>query len=60
MACVQMISNGQLYQMLQQQEGSARAACLEYECNQGDYSYFGIPHNTTYRSYKPYNAVLVR
>ena len=59
-ASLQMISNPQMHDLLQQQEGQARAACLEYECNQSDYSYLGTPQNVTYRPYKPYNAVLVR
>ena len=59
-AAIQMVSNNQLVQLLQQQEALARAACLEYECNQGDYSYLGTPQETTYRSFKPYNALLVR
>ncbi len=59
-AAIQIVSNNQLVQLLQQQEVLARAACLEYECNQGDYSYFGTPQETTYRSFRPYNALLVR
>lgn len=46
------------YQMLQQKEQSARAMAMEYECNQGDYTFFGHPGETnTYNSYKPYNAL---
>ena len=57
---IALVSNNQLVALLQQQEVLARAACLEYECNQADYSYFGTPQETTYRSFKPYNALLVR
>jgi len=47
------------YEMLQQKEGIARANAMEYECNQGDYTYFGHPGNTnTYRSYKPHTALI--
>ena len=59
-AIAQMVANPQMYQIQQQNEISARAFCMEYECNQGDHSYLGIPQNNTYRSYKPYNAVMVR
>ena len=59
-AVAQMVSNPQLYQIQQQQEASARAACMEYECNQGDHSFFGTPHNNSYRPYQPYHALLVR
>ena len=46
------------YEMLQQKEGLARANAMEYECNQGDYTFFGYSGDTnTYRSYKPYNAL---
>ena len=56
-AATQLVSNPQLVQLLQQQEGQSRAACMEYECNQGDHSFFGLPHNSTYRSYQPYHAL---
>jgi len=58
-AATQLVSNPQLVQLLQQQEGQARATCMEYECNQGDHNYLGLAHNTNYRSYKP-TAVLAR
>ena len=59
-AAMQMVSNPQLVQLQQQQEAMSRATCLEYECNQGDPSFFGTPHNNSYRSYKPYHALMVR
>ena len=59
-AAMQMVSNPQLVQLQQQQEAMSRATCLEYECNQGDPSFFGTPHNNSYRSYQPYHALLVR
>ena len=58
-AATQLVSNPQLVQLLQQQEGQARATCMEYECSQGDHSYLGWPHGTMYRPYKP-TAVLQR
>ena len=46
------------YQMLQQRESWTRAMALEYECNQGDYTYFGHPRGeNNYISYKPYEAL---
>jgi len=47
------------YAMLQQKEAYMRAMALEYECNQGDYSYFGKPGNSEpYVSYEPYKALM--
>ena len=46
------------YQMLQQKEGYMRAMALEYETNQGDYSFFGQPDGANpYISYQPYKAL---
>jgi hypothetical protein len=46
------------YEMLKQKETFNRAMAMEYECNQGDYTFFGHPGETnTYNSYKPYNAL---
>ncbi len=56
-AATQLVSNPQLVQLLGTQEGIARASCLEYECNQGDYSFFGYPHDSYYRSFQPYTAL---
>jgi hypothetical protein len=56
-AATQMVTNPQLVQLLQTQEAQARAACMEYECNQGDYTYFGTPEHTAYRSYQPYRTL---
>jgi len=53
-----IVGDSNQFQMLQQKEAFARAMAMEYECNQGDYTYFGHPGNTnTYNSYKPYNAL---
>jgi hypothetical protein len=53
-----IVGDGNQYQILQQKEAFTRAMAMEYECNQGDYTYFGQPGNTNeYRSYKPYNAL---
>ena len=56
-AATQMVANPQLAQLLSQQEAFNRAACMEYECNQGDYTFFGTPDGTAYRSYQPYRAL---
>ena len=56
-AAVQLVTNPQLVQLLGTQEAQARAACMEYECNQGDHTFFGMPANTAYRSYQPYRAL---
>ena len=53
-----LITDMNLYQMLTQQENVARARAMEYECNQGDHTFFGHPvgHNN-YQSYQPYHAL---
>ncbi len=56
-AATQMVTNPQLVQLLQTQEAQARASCMEYECNQGDHTFFGTPSNTGYRSYQPYRTL---
>tara|TARA_R100001594_G_scaffold147_1_gene681 strand:+ start:70 stop:702 length:633 start_codon:yes stop_codon:yes gene_type:complete len=56
-AAVQLVSNQQLQQMLSTFELQARAACMEYECNQGDHSIFGWPDESAYQSYKPYQML---
>ena len=54
-----IVGDGNQYQILQQKEAFARAMAMEYECNQGDYTYFGAPDGrpNNYRSYKPYTAL---
>jgi hypothetical protein len=56
-AAVQLVGNKELATLLATQEAFARAACMEYECNQGDYTFFGSPKNTVYQSYQPYQAL---
>ena len=56
-AAVQLVSNPGLQRMLSTFEGQSRAACLEYECQQGDHSFFGWPDESSYQSYKPYRAL---
>jgi hypothetical protein len=53
-----IIGDGSQYQMLQQKEAFARSMALEYECNQGDYTYFGSPQGQNYyQSYQPYHTL---
>lgn len=56
-AATQMITNPQLVQLLATQEQQARAACMEYECNQADVSFFGTPDGTSYRPFQPYHGL---
>tara|TARA_R100000152_G_C6776719_1_gene206051 strand:+ start:284 stop:919 length:636 start_codon:yes stop_codon:yes gene_type:complete len=56
-AAVQLVANPQLQQMMATFEAQARAACMEYECNQGDHSFFGWPDDSAYQSYQPYNSL---
>lgn len=56
-AATQMTTNKELAMMLAQQEAFSRAACMEYECNQGDHTFFGTPPNTAYRAYQPYRTL---
>ena len=53
-AAVQLISNAQLSSMLGQQEALARAACQEYECNQGNHTMFGFPEDSVHTTYQPW------
>ena len=54
MAATQLVANPQLVQLLAQQEATARATLMEYECNQGNHSMFGFPQNTVYETYQPW------
>jgi len=56
-AATQLVANSELVKLLGIQESQARAACLEYECNMGDHTFFGWPDESTYHSYRPYRAL---
>ena len=56
-AATQLVTNPQLVKLLQQQEALARASLMEYECEQGDPSFFGWPKNSVYRAYQPYKSL---
>ena len=53
-----IVGDPQQYQILQQKEMYNRAQAMEYECNQGDYTFFGHQRGKkVYNSYKPYQAL---
>jgi len=56
-AATQLIGNAQLAQLLAQQEVLARAAIMEYECNQGNHTMFGLPEDSVYNSYQPWRTL---
>ena len=56
-AAAQLVSNPNLVQLLSKDEAKSRAACVEYECDMGNPSFFGTPHDTYYKSYQPYEAL---
>ena len=46
------------YKMLQQKEAYCRSTVMEYETQQGDYTFFGHPQGQNYyKSYQPYHAL---
>ena len=53
-AATQLVANPQLVQLLGTQEAIARAALMEYECNQGNHSMFGFEDDTAYNTYQPW------
>ena len=57
LAATQLAANPQLAQLLGAQEQQARAACMEYECNQGNHSMFGFPEDSTFHTYQPFRAI---
>ena len=56
-AATQLVGNPQLVQMLQSQEALSRATVIEYECNQGNHTMFGLPEDSTYNSYQPWRSL---
>jgi hypothetical protein len=54
-----IIGDPNQFQMLQQKEALARSTALEYECNQGDYTFFGSPKGKNfYQSYQPFHTLI--
>lgn len=56
-AVMKMTGDTTALQILQQREVFARASCMEYECNQGDYNFLGIPKYGAYTTYQPFHAL---
>ena len=56
-AATQLVGNPQLAQLLAQQEALSRAAIIEYECNQGNHTMFGLPEDSTYNAYQPWRSL---
>ena len=57
MAATQLVTNRELVQLLGLQEQQARAACMEYECNQGNHSMFGFPEDSVHTTYQPWRSL---
>ena len=59
MCATKMIGDRELNALLQEQEFNTRAAAIEYDCNQGDYSMFGFRDGENYyNSYQPFQALM--
>lgn len=53
-----LVGDRELYQILKVVEQERKATALEYECNQGDYTFFGHPEGGNfYNSYQPFTAL---
>ena len=52
-AATQLVGNAQLAQ----QEAVSRAAIIEYECNQGNHTMFGLPEDSVYTAYQPWRTL---
>ena len=57
-AATQIVSNPELVELLQQEEARNRATALEYDCEQGDHSFFGLPQESSYAAYQPYKTLI--
>jgi hypothetical protein len=59
MCAVKMVGDRELQALLQEQEMMTRAAAIEYDCQQGDYSMFGFQDGKDYyNSYQPFQALM--
>ena len=59
MCATKMVGDRELNGLLQEQELQTRAAALEYDCNQSDYSMFGFRDGQNYyNSYQPFNELM--
>jgi len=54
-----IVGDADQYEMLQQQEAYMRSLALEYETQQGQFTFFGHPQGNTnyYQSYQPFHAL---
>jgi hypothetical protein len=58
MCATKMVGDQEINKLLAEQEIMTRAAAVEYDCNQGDYSIFGFKDGANYyTSYQPYHAL---
>lgn len=58
MCATKMIGDKEINSLLQEQELMTRAAAMEYECQQGDYTMFGFRDGEDYySSYQPFKAL---
>jgi hypothetical protein len=58
LGCTKLVGDQELNKLLAEQEVQTRAAAMEYECNQGDYSMFGFQDGQDYYpSYQPYMSL---
>jgi len=56
-ASVQLVSNIELVKLLTLNKVTTKANATEYDTQMGDESFLGWPHESSYRSYQPYNAL---
>jgi hypothetical protein len=56
-AAAQLVSNTELVKLLNINKEKTKATALEFDCQTGDHSFFGLGHNQSYRAYQPYNAL---
>ena len=55
---MRVVGDPQLYKVLEGQAAECRAYALEYDTQQGDYTYFGHPQGSNYyQSYKPFHTL---
>ena len=53
-----IVGDGQQFQILAQKELQNRALAMDYECRQGDYTFFGHQRGKkVYNAYQPYQAL---
>ena len=58
MCATKMIGDRELNALLAEQEAMTRAFALQYECDQGDYSFFGFENGKHYYpAFIPANAL---